>query len=154
MSIATTPSSALVTMLNQLLAELIDYHLQVKQAHWHIRGPNFIALHEFLDKVAEQVSQTADEIAERIVQLGELAKGTLQHVQQATALPPYPVDLHDSQQHIVLLGQAITAIMQRMAQVIEHAEQVPDVVTVDILTTIVGQFAKLRWLISAHHAAV
>src|SRR6476619_3798249 len=66
----------LIPLLNQRLADVLDLQLQLKQAHWNVKGPNFIALHELFDEVAEDVEDYVDTIAERIVQLGGIAEGT------------------------------------------------------------------------------
>ena len=61
-------------LLNQRLASAVDLQMQMKQAHWNVKGPSFIGLHELFDKVAEAVEGYVDEIAERIVQLGGVAE--------------------------------------------------------------------------------
>src|ERR1035437_4055932 len=65
----------LTALLNQRLASAVDLQLQMKQAHWNVKGPSFIGLHELFDKVAEAVENYVDQIAERIVQLGGIAEG-------------------------------------------------------------------------------
>jgi starvation-inducible DNA-binding protein len=57
-------------LLNVHLAAAIDLHSQLKQAHWNVQGPTFIAVHELLDKVAETVEGYADQIAERVYEGG------------------------------------------------------------------------------------
>ena len=64
-------------LLNQRVASAVDLQMQMKQAHWNVKGPSFIGLHELFDKVAEAVEGYVDEIAERIVQLGGVAEGTV-----------------------------------------------------------------------------
>src|SRR5476651_2395982 len=63
-----------IGILNQRLADIIDLQTQLKQAHWNVKGPNFIGLHELFDKIAATVETYADKIAERIVQLGGTAE--------------------------------------------------------------------------------
>jgi len=67
----------LSALLNQRLASAVDLQMQMKQAHWNVKGPSFIGLHELFDKVAEAVEGYVDQIAERIVQLGGVAEGTM-----------------------------------------------------------------------------
>src|SRR5262245_13045747 len=69
--------SELVTLMNQRLADLVDLQMQLKQAHWNVKGPNFIGLHELFDKITEEVEDYVDMVAERIVQLGGIALGTV-----------------------------------------------------------------------------
>src|SRR5207253_4187716 len=67
------PESArikLVELLNARLADAIDLQTQCKQAHWNVKGPEFIALHKLFDEVNDAVEEYVDLIAERAVQLG------------------------------------------------------------------------------------
>jgi starvation-inducible DNA-binding protein len=60
-------------LMNQRLATAIDLQMQMKQAHWNVKGPSFIALHELFDKAYGEVEGYVDTIAERIVQFGGIA---------------------------------------------------------------------------------
>src|SRR5579862_6301655 len=65
----------IIELLNARLADAIDLGAQTKHAHWNVKGPNFIALHELFDKIYSEVSEDVDMIAERIMQLGGSAHG-------------------------------------------------------------------------------
>src|SRR5262249_562388 len=80
----------LIELLNARLADCIDLQTQTKQAHWNVKGPNFIALHELFDKINEDVEDYVDEIAERAVQLGGVAEGTARMVAKRSSLGEYP----------------------------------------------------------------
>ena len=67
----------MVELLNARLADAIDLRQQVKVAHWNVKGPNFIALHKLFDDIVEDVDEYVDVLAERVVQLGGLADGTV-----------------------------------------------------------------------------
>ena len=74
-----------VEVLNRHLAAAIDLHAQMKQAHWNVRGPNFIALHGLFDKCAEEAEAYSDLIAERARGLGGEAEGTVQRASQLSS---------------------------------------------------------------------
>src|SRR6201993_5007366 len=78
--------SKAVNLLNARLADAIDLQTQTKHAHWNVKGPNFIALHELFDKINEDVEDYVDDIAERAVQLGGIAQGTAPVAGQRWAL--------------------------------------------------------------------
>src|SRR5262245_11676915 len=67
---------AVVELINQRLADIVDLKTQIKQAHWNVKGPHFIGLHKLFDDIAEDVEEYTDKIAERAVQLGGVAEGT------------------------------------------------------------------------------
>src|SRR5712691_8645416 len=79
-----------VELLNARLADAIDLQTQTKQAHWNVKGSNFIALHELFDKINEEVEDYVDELAERAVQLGGRAEGTARIAAKRSSLAEYP----------------------------------------------------------------
>src|SRR5437868_12476214 len=81
-----------IELLNARLADAIDLQTQTKQAHWNVKGPHFIGLHELFDKVNEDVEDYVDLIAERAVQLGGLAEGTARMAAKRSSLVEYPAN--------------------------------------------------------------
>src|SRR5437879_10045936 len=95
---------AMIDLLNQELADVLDLGLQAKQAHWNVKGPHFIGLHELFDKVAEELEEFTDDIAERAVELGGIAQGTIQVVSKRARLSAYPLNLASGQEHVAALS--------------------------------------------------
>src|SRR2546430_9242026 len=89
-----------VALLNQRLADCIDLQAQCKQAHWNVKGPTFIALHKLFDEITEDVQQYADLLAERVVQLGGIAEGTVGVVAERSTLVDYPLGLSTGAAHV------------------------------------------------------
>src|SRR6185436_16530771 len=85
-----------IGILNQRLADIIDLQTQLKQAHWNVKGPHFIGLHELFDKIAEEVENYVDMIAERAVQLGGIAEGTVRIAASRSRLDEYGPSLTSS----------------------------------------------------------
>src|SRR5437773_1031753 len=90
----------IAAILNARLADAIDLQLQAKQAHWNVKGPQFIALHELFDQVASGAAVLVDLIAERAVQLGATAEGTVQIVAQRSSLKSYPIEIFEGRAHV------------------------------------------------------
>jgi len=87
--------------MNQRLADAGDLQMQMKQAHWNVKGPHFIGLHELFDQIDEAVEGYVDLVAERIVQLGGIAEGTARVAAERSRLEEYPLDIadgHDARQ--------------------------------------------------------
>jgi starvation-inducible DNA-binding protein len=141
---------ALIAPLNQLLVNTLDFKLSAKQAHWNVKGTNFIALHELFDKLSAEVDGYADMLAERAVQLGGTAQGTLQTVFSQTSLAAYPLDIHDSADHIRALTGSIALLADAHRQAINTATAAGDMVTADILTEITRGLDKQHWFIRSH----
>lgn len=149
-AIETNRSASLIELLNARLADAIDLKLAFKQAHWNVRGPSFIALHELFDQIASRVDDHADILAERVVQICGVAVGTTQAVMKKTALKPYPVTAMKQSAHIEALGQRLAAFGASCRDAIEEADAAGDAVTADILTEIGRAVDKDLWLVSAH----
>ena len=78
----------MIPLLNQHLADAIDLGLQAKQAHWNVKGPQFVSLHGLFDEVAEILEELTDELAERVVELGGIAAAPRVPPVQGVAAPP------------------------------------------------------------------
>lgn len=140
----------LIALLNQSLAETIDLKLQAKQAHWNVKGTNFIALHNLFDALATEIETYADMLAERVVQLGGIAQGTLQGVHAASTLPAYPDTILQGALHINALVAALKIYVSKTNQLIDTADKQGDAVTADLLTEVARGLDKQRWFVEAH----
>lgn len=137
-------------LLNEVLADLIDLQLQAKQAHWNVKGPNFIALHELFDRVAESVEGYVDTVAERITALGGRAEGTIAIVGQRTKLAPYPLEIVDGRDHVEAVSTALATVGQAVRCDIDHASQLGDTDTADLFTEISRDIDKYLWFVESH----
>jgi len=146
-----TNQTKLIALLNNNLAAAIDLKLQAKQAHWNLKGENFISLHELFDKVASEADDYADALAERIVQLGGIAAGTLQAVTDSTTLKTYPKDLQKSSAHVNALGAAIQVVADTARKLIDESDALGDKVTADLCTEIARGLDKMHWFVIAHN---
>src|SRR5215469_3653413 len=104
-----TTRAKVVELLNARLADCIDLQTQTKQAHWNVKGPNFIALHELFDQINEAVEDYVDDIAGRAVQLGGIAEGTARMVAKRSSLAEYPAMAVDGRSHVEALSSALAA---------------------------------------------
>ncbi|MGC3981431.1 MAG: DNA starvation/stationary phase protection protein Dps [Steroidobacteraceae bacterium] len=139
-----------VDLLNARLADLIDLNLQAKQAHWNVKGPNFIALHELFDKLAEEVEESVDEVAERAIALGGTAKGTVAAVSKTTQLSAYPLDIVQGVDHLNALSNALATTGKSIRAAIEESGKLGDADTSDLFTGISRSLDKLLWMLEAH----
>jgi starvation-inducible DNA-binding protein len=139
-----------VELLNKHLAAAIDLHAQAKQAHWNVRGPGFIAVHELFDKVSEAVEDYSDMIAERAGGLGGTAHGTLQVAVARTFLIPYDLGVADEQSHIFAVASALAAFGQSTREAISLATKYGDADTADLFTEISRGIDKQLWFVESH----
>ena len=141
-----------VELLNKHLAAAIDLHAQLKQAHWNVRGPGFIGIHELFDKVAVEVENYSDLIAERAGALGGIAQGTVQLAADRSFLVPYPLDIADEQQHIFAVSGTLAAFGQSAREARSLAATFGDADTADLFGEISRGIDRQLWFVESHAA--
>src|SRR5215475_5597905 len=134
-----------IDILNQRLADVIDLQTQLKQAHWNVKGPHFIGLHELFDKIAEEVESYVDMIAERIVQLGGVAQGTVRVAASRSRLEEYPLDIADGAAHVEAVARALSTFGREARMSIDETDALGDADTADIFTEVSRGIDKWLW---------
>jgi len=142
-----------IELCNARLADAIDLQTQCKHAHWNVKGPNFIALHELFDKINEDVEDYIDLIAERAVQLGGVAEGTARIIAKRSALSEYKIDAADGRDHVEALGSALASFGKSVRKAIDASNEVNDADTADIFTEISRGVDKWLWMVESHSQA-
>ena len=141
---------ASIDLLNARLAESIDLALITKQAHWNLKGPQFIAIHEMLDGFRDEIDEGTDTMAERVVQLGGTAIGTSQEVVKRSELKPYPTDIYAIHDHLAALIDRYSKVANTVRAAIDTADEAGDADTADIFTQVSRDLDKALWFLEAH----
>lgn len=139
-----------ITILNDRLADAIDLQSQVKQAHWNVKGPNFIALHELFDKISDVVLEHIDDIAERITTLGGTAEGTVAVAAKRSKLKNYPLTITAGKDHLFYLSTQLSVYGKAVRAAIDDTDKSGDADTADLLTGISRGTDKYLWFLEAH----
>jgi starvation-inducible DNA-binding protein len=139
-----------VAVLNRHLAAAIDLHAQVKQAHWNVRGPTFIAIHELFDKVADTAAEYSDLVAERAGALGGTAEGTIQAAVEHSFLDRYRLGIADAEAHIGAVTAVLASFGESVRNAIDETASFGDVDTSDVFTEISRSVDQQLWLVESH----
>jgi starvation-inducible DNA-binding protein len=139
-----------VDLLNRRLADCIDLQTQCKQAHWNVKGPEFIALHKLFDEINEEVEEYVDLLAERVVQLGGVAEGTARCAAERSTIREYPLEITSGEEHADALSTALAAFGSVVRKGIDETDELGDADTTDILTEISRGIDKWLWFVEAH----
>ena len=140
----------IATLLNERLADAVDLATQAKQAHWNVKGPQFIALHKLFDDVHAAIGEYADLLAERVVQLGGVAEGTARIAAERSGLAEYPLVMADGADHVNVLADALGQFGARMRRAIDETDDLGDSGSADICTEIARGVDKWLWFVEAH----
>jgi starvation-inducible DNA-binding protein len=138
-----------VALLNDFLVLAIDLRLQVKQAHWNVRGPNFISLHELFDRLSGELDESIDELAERISALGGRALGTASRVVDHSDLEELPKKAVWGPELVALLADRYAAVGECAGLAIERAQKVDDEVTADLFIKTSHGLDRALWFLEA-----
>jgi starvation-inducible DNA-binding protein len=139
-----------VELLNKHLSAAIDLHAQMKQAHWNVRGPGFIAIHELFDRVSTEVENYSDLLAERAAGLGGTANGTVQTAAKHSFLIPYPLGVADELEHLFAVSGALAAFGQSIIEAIAKSAEIEDPTTADLFTEISRGIDQQLYFVESH----
>ena len=145
--------SELNALMNLRLASAVDLQMQMKQAHWNVKGPSFIGLHELFDKVDEAVESYVDMIAERIVQLGGVAEGTVRCRPLTRCSKNIRSAIADGMAHVGAVAKALSTFGHDARKTINETNELDDADTADMFTEISRGIDKWLWFVEAHSQA-
>jgi starvation-inducible DNA-binding protein len=150
--LSSSTRTRMIDLLGARLADAIDLRLQIKVAHWNVKGPNFIALHKLFDDIAKDADEYVDLIAERAVQLGGVADGTARQVAERSSLDEYAAS-GGGEEHVHAVAEALAAFGRSTRKAIEASSDANDQVTADIFIGITRGADKWLWMVEAHAQA-
>jgi starvation-inducible DNA-binding protein len=140
----------LACILNQNLADMIDLFNQTKYAHWNVKGPEFMQLHELFDGVAERVEEGCDLIAERVVTLGGGVEGTTRQSVAYSTIGEYDLKAADGLEHVRALATQVAKLAASIRMAIQESAELGDPTTSDLFTEISRSLDKDLWFLEAH----
>ena len=149
-NLASNVKSTAIGLLNARLAESIDLSLMTKQAHWNLKGRQFIGVHEMLDKLRDDVDEYSDTMAERAVQLGGTALGTSEVVVKQSKVPDYPTDIYKVEDHLKAMIERLGMVANTVRKSIDEADEAGDADTADVFTEVSRGLDKWLWFLEAH----
>jgi starvation-inducible DNA-binding protein len=139
-----------IILLQACLSGALDLEAQTKQAHWNVKGRDFIQLHELFDKVHEIVETFVDTLAERITTLGGVADGRVQTTAKRSGLYEYSLETSTGEQHLKVIAAVLGQFGKAARANIEAAAELGDADTADVFTEISRETDKQLWFVEAH----
>ena len=139
-----------IEILNQTLAATLDLKTQTKQAHWTVKGMDFLQLHELFDEMATELEEYIDMVAERVTALGGTALGTARIAAESSILPEYALDAVSGKDHVTALADRYGAYAKHVRVAIDQTDELGDADTADLYTEISRAIDKRLWFLEAH----
>ena len=139
-----------IAELNARLADAVALSAAIKQAHWNVKGRNFIAVHELFDQVFKNLQVHVDEMAERVQQLDGVAVGTVEKVAKASSLKEYPTDLTKAEDHIQAISERMRDYGAKVREGIDTTDEAGDADTADLLTAASRTADRDLWFLESH----
>jgi len=139
-----------VALLNQQLADTFDLYSQTKQAHWNVKGHQFFQLHELFDKLAIELLDHVDTIAERSTTLGGTALGTARMAAAKSRLPEYSAATTGGRESLEALIVRYAELAATTRAMIDRTDELGDVDTADLFTGVSRGLDKSLWFLEAH----
>lgn len=146
-------SSELAASLQRVLVDLIELHLQGKQAHWNVIGKNFRDLHLQLDELVDAAREASDTIAERMRALDAVPDGRSDTIAETTSLPQFPADEQTTSDVVDLVTARVYAASNTVRAVHDTVDA-EDPSTADLLHEIIDSLEKLAWMIKSENRKV
>jgi starvation-inducible DNA-binding protein len=141
---------AMAELLNLRLADAIDLRGQFYQAHWNVKGPHFLMLHQMFDAMGGEIEALIDELAERATALGGRADGTPAAVSKRSSLPRYPEAPDSEADHLRAIQNALASFGAAIRSAIDAADDAGDKGTADLFTGISRGIDKKLWFVETH----
>lgn len=153
MTTATTDQkTTVIQTLGVHVATATDLVSQLKQAHWNVTGPNFIALHELFDRQADLVRGYVDEYAERMRALDGVPAGTVRQAAQASALPEFPSGKIAEQDTVRALVERFEQYSEMLSRGSSEADECGDLTTQDLYIEVQREIDRHAWFLRSHLA--
>ena len=139
-----------IQLLNQTLSCTVDLRSQIKQACWNVKGHDLVLLHALFATMATELDAYTDLVAERLVVLGGVARGTVRTAATHSTLPEYPGAIMDGDAHVRALAERFAPYATALRADIAHATDVEDAGSAAIYTDISRGVDKRLWFLEAY----
>ncbi len=147
---AFTASEELGANLQAVHVDLIELHVQGKQAHWNVVGKNFRDLHLQLDEIIEAARGFSDEVAERMRAIYVTPDGRSTTVAAKTTLPQYPEGEVDTSETVDLIAERLYRTVRTVRGVHDAVDE-EDPTTADLLHGFIIRLEQLAWMVAAEN---
>ncbi|MGV6989287.1 Dps family protein [Testudinibacter sp. P80/BLE/0925] len=144
-------SVKLAEKLNVLLANYQVFYMNVRGYHWNITGPNFFELHTKFEEIYDDLVIKIDEIAERILTLGQRPLHAFADYLALSDIQTHTNAVTDQETlQGTMAGLKSLLILQR--EILGLAAEADDEGTASQMSDYIKEQEKLIWMLNATSA--
>jgi starvation-inducible DNA-binding protein len=148
--LSNSNSKKVADNLNQLLADEYVLYTKTLKFHWNIEGPDFHALHLFLEEQYNALQEIIDAIAERVRKIGHYASGSMkQFLADASLTEHNSTDAISESMIAELVGDHEALIRKMRGLIDDFDEKYDDAGSSDFITGIMERHEKMAWMLRA-----
>ena len=144
----TNKTKDLASDLNNLLANFQIYYQNLRGIHWNIKGKRFFDLHVKFEELYTDANLKVDEIAERILTLGETPLHTFQDY-SAQAQVPVGKNVSEDEKAVELIVDSLTELLKIERQILDKSGDANDEGTNSLMSDFITEQEKTVWMMKA-----
>lgn len=137
-----------VSALHQLLADFQVYYTNLRGFHWNIKGHGFFVLHEKFESMYDDAAEKVDEIAERILMLGDVPENKFSEYLKVAKIKEVS-DVACGSDAVSNILETYGYLIGEERKIIELANEAGDDVTADLMTGYLKEQEKMVWMLVA-----
>lgn len=137
--------------LQTLLADFQVSYTNMRGFHWNVKGRGFYQLHELFEKMYDDAAEKIDEIAERILMLGEVPAHNFSHYLKASQIKESGV-VSDPDEIVKLILESLKILISQERKVLDLAAEGSDEVTVAMISDFLTEQEKSVWMLTSYLA--
>lgn len=145
---AVAQDNKVVDQLNQLLIDYQVHYQNLRLFHWNVKGPFFFVLHDKFEELYLEAAEKIDEVAERILALDGVPKGSLASITKHAAIPS-EAEVAGANDMVRAILNANVVLTKDVNEVLESAGKVEDEGTLDIFTGYIREIEKQNWMMKS-----
>lgn len=148
-ALSATIRERMVKLLNQILADAVEFQLQARQAQWNVKGAYFMSLHLLFDQIANEVEDAASEIASRVGELGGIAMAIRQFT-GASHLPEYPLGISSGDQHVAAVSCSLASFAASLEEAVKATCDDHDLDSMEVLSHVWRKTDQLQFIVQSY----
>ena len=144
----TKKSKALSKDLNKLLANFQTYYQNLRGIHWNIKGKSFFDLHVKFEELYNDANLKVDEIAERILTLGEVPLHTFEDYLKNSNVP-IGKNVTKDEEAIKLIVDSLKELLLIERKILADSDAANDEGTNSMMSGFITEQEKTVWMMKA-----